>query len=93
VNCAIAAFAAAVDRVSNGDGDVDGSLVVVVVVLFAGVDGLFAIAANKATKAETVAANVVRPAATGVARAGIVAGVAATKKTTAPKNKSKTNKR
>jgi len=57
-----------------------------------GVHGLHAIAANKATKAETVVANVVRPAATGVARTGIVAGVAA-QKTIGPKNKSKTNKR
>ena len=58
-----------------------------------GASGLLKIASNEGARATRAAANVVRPAATGVARAGIVAGVAATKKSNAPKNKSKTNKR
>lgn len=58
-----------------------------------GASGLLKIASNEGARATRSAANVIRPAATGVARTGIVAGAAAAQKSTAPKNKSKTNKR
>jgi hypothetical protein len=58
-----------------------------------GAPGLLKIAANDGSRAARSTARVIRSDATAVSRAGILGGVAAAKKSTAPKNKSKNNKR